>query len=184
MAKTPHGSDAQSADAAFAIFRISPSRSPSSRISTAAVHEASNRLFSAVVRTISPSRPSLSACVENPLAAEAMRAFHDCPSGSDSRSILIPLASLSSAWGTAGGSGACARKSAATATMERITPQNNNGIFQPVVVGHVVFLAWIIRGGGLKTTPRLFIVFCPLSPLSASGCENGLLHEKGGNQAG
>ena len=132
MAKTPHGSDAQSADAAFAIFRISPSRSPSSRISTAAVHEASNRLFSAVVRTISPSRPSLSACVENPLAAEAMRAFHDCPSGSDSRSILIPLASLSSAWGTAGGSGACARKSAATATMERITPQNNNGIFQPV----------------------------------------------------
>ena len=135
VAHSVHGEDApreRCADAAFAIFRISPSRSPSSRISTAAVHEASNRLFSAVVRTISPSRPSLSACVENPLAAEAMRAFHDCPSGSDSRSILIPLASLSSAWGTAGGSGACARKSAATATMERITPQNNNGIFQPV----------------------------------------------------
>ena len=132
MAKTPHGSDAQSPAAASAIFRISPSRTPSSRISTAAVHEASNRLFSAVVRTISPSRPSLSACVENPLAAEAMRAFHDRPSVSDSRSILMPLAFCSNAPGMAGGSGACGRNSAATATMEMITPQNSNGIFQPV----------------------------------------------------
>ena len=137
VAHSVHGEDAPRERCAVGRRRVcdfphQPVPKPVVPISTAAVHEASNRLFSAVVRTISPSRPSLSACVENPLAAEAMRAFHDCPSGSDSRSILIPLASLSSAWGTAGGSGACARKSAATATMERITPQNNNGIFQPV----------------------------------------------------
>ena len=40
------------------------------------------------------------------------------------------------------------------------------------------------EGNGLSLIHIFFIVFCPLSPLRASGCENGLLHEKGGNQAG